>query len=174
MVLLLYMDENIFPRPCVFNVEASPLLGSYFYDELIACIESSREYIKSVQYQWKWNIHERHSKVQCLGAAIIRARARGVKVSVILNQESPRRNIDKINQVTADELARGSCEIKMLRTASILHTKLWIIDGLYTFTGSHNISTRSLAVNEETSVKIKSKEYANFMGLYFSNLWNSR
>jgi len=97
-----------------------------------------------------------------------------VEVCAILNQESPRRNLAKINSITGDQLARAGCEVKLLRTASLLHTKLWIIDGLFTFVGSHNISTRSLAVNEETSVKINSKDYALFMLTYFDNLWGSR
>lgn len=168
------MNEIIYPRPCPIQVIASPLLCSYFFDELIKEIESSRQFIKVIQYQWKWNIHERNSKVQRLGAAIVRAQSRGVQVSVILNQESPRRNLAKINGVTGDQLARAGCQIKLLRTTSLLHTKLWIIDGLLTFMGSHNISTRSLASNEETSVKIESKEYAMFMQTYFDNLWGSR
>jgi phosphatidylserine/phosphatidylglycerophosphate/cardiolipin synthase-like enzyme len=168
------MDEDIFPRPISFHVIASPLLGSYFYNELVSCIESSREFINVIQYQWKWNIHQRNSRVQCLGAAVIRARKRGVKVCVILNQESPRRNLAKINSITADQLARAGCEVKMLRTPSLLHTKLWLIDGKLTFIGSHNISTRSLAINEETSVKIEDISFTRFMTRYFDNLWRSR
>lgn len=168
------MDEDIFPRPIPFSVVAFPLLGSYFYDELIKSIESSRESINAIQYQWKWNIHQRNSRVQCLGAAIIKAQSRGVKVSVILNQESPRRNLAKINAITADQLIRSGCDVKMLRTSSLLHTKLWLIDNAICFLGSHNISTRSLAVNEETSVKIDSIPFSMFMARYFENLWRSR
>jgi phosphatidylserine/phosphatidylglycerophosphate/cardiolipin synthase-like enzyme len=61
----------------------------------------------------------------------------------------------------------------MLKTSGIMHTKLWIIDGNTTFVGSHNISGRSLNVNEEVSVKIESKEVAYFAQQYFENLIKS-
>lgn len=177
LVLSLYdmlIIENVFPRPSEFDCKCSPLIGGYFFDELIKSIRESKEIIRVVQYQWKWNIHERFSKVQILGAEIAKARTRNVNIRVILNQESPKRNLSKINSVSNDMLARLGCETRMLRTASILHTKMWIIDNKYTFTGSHNISGRSLTINEETSVKIDSETYASFMTKYFDNLWNSR
>lgn len=165
------MEENIYPRPGPYNVIAYPLLGGYFYDELIKKIDMSKLFIYVVQYQWKWNVHLRFSKVQQLGDAILRARKRGVEVKVVLNQESPRRNLTKINSVTGDQLARAGCLVKMLQTSGLVHTKLWICDGIYTFVGSHNISARSLSVNEETSVLIESPQFAVFMTKYFDNLF---
>jgi phosphatidylserine/phosphatidylglycerophosphate/cardiolipin synthase-like enzyme len=168
------MPDFIFPQPQIFSVQAVPLLGAYFYDELIKSIDGARKFINAVQYQWKWNIHERFSKVQMLGGSIIRAQKRNVQVSVILNQESPRRNLTKINSITCNYLAREGVRVRMLRTASLLHTKLWIIDGEHCFIGSHNISARSLSVNEEASVKITDNKFSEFMQLYFDNLWGSK
>ena len=156
-----------------FPVIASPLLGAAYYDELISSVDNARSSILVVQYQWKWNVHERRSRVQCLGASVIRARARGLDVRVILNNESPMRNLSKINRVTGNALGNAGCLIKNLRSVSLVHTKLWIIDGVLTFLGSHNISTRSLTVNEETSVKIESRDFAKYMQKYFENLWVS-
>jgi phosphatidylserine/phosphatidylglycerophosphate/cardiolipin synthase-like enzyme len=164
--------ENPF-IPEQFQVEASPLTGSYFFNELITSINNAKYLIYSVQYQWKWNVHERFSRVQQLGTAIINAKKRNVEVKVILNQESPRRNISKINSITNDELSRSGVIVKMLRAYSLLHTKLWIIDGLESYIGSHNISGRSLGANEEVSVKIVNKEFAKYMLNYFDNLWNT-
>lgn len=167
------MNEQSFPLPTPYDAKVSVLTGAYFYNELIASIEKANCKILSIQYQWKWNTHERHSKVQCLGDAIIRAVSRGVLCSVVLNMESPNRNLSIINRVTGDALARAGCKIKMLKTSGIMHTKLWIIDGNTTFVGSHNISGRSLNVNEEVSVKIESKEVAYFAQQYFENLIKS-
>jgi phosphatidylserine/phosphatidylglycerophosphate/cardiolipin synthase-like enzyme len=166
------LRENPF-LPQDFSVIANPLTGSYFFNELINSINNSKYLIYSVQYQWKWNVHERFSRVQQLGLAITNAKKRNVEVKVILNQESPRRNISKINSITNDELSRLGVNVKMLRAYSLLHTKLWIIDGLETFIGSHNISGRSLGANEEVSVKIVSKDFAKYMLGYFDNLWNT-
>lgn len=168
------MDDPIFPQPTLFEGKITPLLGSYFYNELISEIEKSKMSIRSIQYQWKWNIHQRFSKVQMLGAAIIRAKKRNIKVEIILNQETQRKHITKINSITNDQLSRAGCAVRMLKTPSLLHTKMWIIDSQIVFIGSHNISTRALTVNEEASVKIESKAVAEFMNKYFDNLWGSR
>lgn len=151
-----------YPAPFAIKAEVSPLLGSYFFNELIEAVRASRVFLYAVQYQWKWNTHERFSKVQILGSEVIKAQARGVDVRVILNQGSPNRNLSKINSVTGDCLSNAGVRVLHLRTPSLLHTKLWVIDGLVSFVGSHNISGRSLSVNEEYSVKIRSKQFALF------------
>lgn len=151
-----------------------PLTGAYFYDELVTDIDQARLDIYAIQYQWKWSSHERHSRVQRLGSAILRAKKRGVGVSVLLNNESPGRNLSKINRITNDQLSRGGCAVRMLRTAGLLHTKLWVIDGKVSFIGSHNISSRALGVNEEVSVKIESEKMAGYLLTYFKTLWESR
>jgi phosphatidylserine/phosphatidylglycerophosphate/cardiolipin synthase-like enzyme len=168
------MPDLIFPQPMTFKANVTPLLGQYLYNELINEIEKSKLIIRAVQYQWKWNIYERYSKIQMLGATIIRARKRNIPVQIILNTESPSKHLTKINSVTNNQLSREGCNIKMLNPVGLLHTKLWIFDNKTVFVGSHNISTRSLTVNEETTVKIESKSVANFFNLYFDNLWGSR
>lgn len=106
-----------------------------------------------------------------LGDAILRARKRDLAVKVILNQESPRRPLSVINRVTGDRLGEMGCQVKHLRPGALLHTKLWIIDGRWSFVGSHNISTRSLTANEEVSVKIDSTQMARVFKQYFERLW---
>jgi phosphatidylserine/phosphatidylglycerophosphate/cardiolipin synthase-like enzyme len=172
--MIVRMNEVPFPIPFQVSGKILPLLGTYFFDELIDSIAKSTLSIFAIQYQWKWLIHERNSRVQRLGTEIIKARARGVSVNVLLNQESPNRNLSIINRFTADILTRGGCSVRLLRTASLLHTKLWVIDSRYSFVGSHNISTRALGVNEEFSVKIESKEFAKFSQKYYQTLWESR
>jgi phosphatidylserine/phosphatidylglycerophosphate/cardiolipin synthase-like enzyme len=168
------MNENIYPMPIRCEAVCLPLTGAYFYDELVTDIDQAKLDIYAIQYQWKWSSHERHSRVQRLGSAILRAKKRGVGVSVLLNNESPGRNLSKINRITNDQLSRGGCAVRMLRTAGLLHTKLWVIDGKVSFIGSHNISSRALGVNEEVSVKIESEKMAGYLLTYFKTLWESR
>jgi len=168
------MEEVIFPMPQKMEGAVYPLIGAYFYDELVKDIEACTNTIYAVQYQWKWTSHERHSRVQRLGACIIRSKRRGVDVHVLLNNESPKANLSKINRITADQLEREGVHTRLLRVAGLLHTKLWIFDSRVVYVGSHNISSRALGVNEEVSVKIESTEVAKYMQTYFDNLWGSR
>lgn len=150
--------------------EITPLPCGLFYDELINCIDNSRLKILTCQYQWKWNIHQRHSHVQRLGAAIERARARGVAVSVVLHREAPDRHLTKINRIAGDQLARMGCDVHHFSSSILLHAKLWTIDGRVSFVGSHNISTRSLTQNEEFSVKIVGVDFAREIEQYIGLL----
>lgn len=171
VIYFYYMEEKPYPMPIDLSATVTPLLGGYFFDELIKHIEESKFSIKAVQYQWKWNIHDRHSHISRLGNTILRAQKRGVAIQVILNQESRNRPLTKINQVTGDQLARQGVQVRNRNPAGLLHTKLWIIDGKYCFVGSHNISTRSLTMNEEFSVKVESTVLASFLNNYFALLW---
>lgn len=174
MLLYLYMEKLPYPLCSPKNGTIKPLPGSYFYDDLIEAIENSKNSIKIVQYQWKWNVHERHGKVQRLGASILRANKRGVAISVILNTESPNSHLTKINRVTHDALCREGIQVRNRNPSGLLHTKLWIIDSNIVYVGSHNISVRSLSINEEMTVKIESPEIAEYMNIYFNLLWSEK
>ncbi len=165
------MSDVVLDNPKPVRALVTPLIGAIYYRELIKAIDESKLWVKVVQYQWKWNIHQRHSLVQRLGEAILRAQKRGVAVSVVLNQESPNHHLTKINRVAGDSLVRGGCQVRMYRSSVLVHTKMWVIDGRLVFVGSHNISTRALSVNEETSVKIESAPIARCFKSYFERLW---
>lgn len=151
-----------------FDVMCSvrPLLGGYFYDELVKDIYATSVSIYAMQYQWRWNTHERRGKVQMLGTAIQQAKRRGCKICVVMNDTSPGSNITKINQVTANALNKLGVDAVLKKTEGLIHSKLWVLDSNITYIGSHNISSRSLSTNEESSVRIESKEIAKFMTEY--------
>lgn len=165
------MNDFLSSLPTILQADVIPLLGSFFYDELVKTIDESKLWIKTLQYQWKWNIHQRHSRVQRLGGAIARARNRGVVISAILNRESPSHHLTRINQFACNRLAQLGCEVKMMPASVMLHTKLWVIDGRFSFVGSHNLSGRSLGSNEEATVKIESVVLARYFKDYFERLW---
>jgi len=143
------MSEVPYPMPIEVSAICFPLLGKYFFNSLIDSIRNSQSSIYVIQYQFRWLVHMRNSLVQQLGSEIIKAKQRNVDIKIILHQESANRNLTKINRFSSDMLIRAGCDVKLFRTNSFLHTKMWLIDCESTFIGSHNISTRSLCVNEE-------------------------
>lgn len=165
------MNGPFLPPPPPVSVNAVLLTGGYFFDELIRQIDLSQQSIFSIQYQWKWNIHQRNSCVQRLGSTIARARSRNVEVNVLLHQEAPDRHLTVINRVTNDQLTRLGCHVKMYSPSQLLHAKVWIIDNERVFIGSHNVSSRSLTTNEECSVFITSVEFSRSVRSYFDLLW---
>ena len=157
----------------VFQAEVVLLIGQVFFDNLIKAIDEAKLSVLITQYQWKWNIHQRHSRVQRLGAAIVRAKGRGVVVKVLMNKEAQSHHLTRINRVAGDQLSKVGCLVKFLSPGTTLHAKTWVIDGRLSFVGSHNISARSLGFNEEVSVRIDSKEVAVLMTRFFERLWGA-
>jgi len=92
--------------------------------------------------------------------AIIRARARGVAIKVIL----PGAHIDskilrEASKIYWKELMQAGVEIYEYQT-SMMHAKLIVIDNYLTIKGSGNFDDRSFFINDESNIHILSRSLA--------------
>jgi phosphatidylserine/phosphatidylglycerophosphate/cardiolipin synthase-like enzyme len=102
---------------------------------------------------------------------LIRARKRGVQVTVILEQDRHSRDsLNEDNHATADLLSRGGVKVYFDSPATTTHTKVAVIDDRYVFLGSHNLSQSALLHNNELSVLIDSPEMARETLAYLDGL----
>ncbi len=102
---------------------------------------------------------------------LIRARSRGVDVTVLLEQESngnDRLNDD--NRHTAELLSRSGIRVRFDAPGRISHLKLVMIDNRYVYIGSHNLTQSALKYNNELSVLINSPEMAAEIRAYLDRL----
>lgn len=108
------------------------------------------------------------------------AKKRGLDVKIILEQEEPAGvGLFKKKKIQPEQHERV---VKFLKQNSIpyvldspditTHSKLIIVDEIYTVIGSANWSFSALSKNNETSVVIKSQEVAKSYLLYFNKLCN--
>jgi len=98
-----------------------------------------------------------------LTAAIVAARYRGVRVRILL----PGPHIDSATVKIASkaewgELLLAGAEVYVYQP-TMLHTKLLVIDNEFVSVGSTNFDIRSIKLNDEASLNIYNREFAQQM-----------
>lgn len=102
---------------------------------------------------------------------LVRARRRGVEVTVILEQDNGRKGgVTEDNRETAAFLASGGVRVYFDSPSVVTHAKCAVIDGRYVYLGSHNLTQAALRHNNELSVVIDSPEIAAEVASYMDRL----
>ena len=150
----------------------TPLPGKTFIDVLIETINQAKYSIDVIQYQWNFYPGNPRSQIQLLNRTILSRAESGIKVRVLLNKEGRGQHLMKINVQASTFLSEVGIRVKFGRTFPITHAKLWVFDDDVTILGSHNLSNRSVTVNNECSALIRSREVAREFKRYFDVLFN--
>lgn len=102
---------------------------------------------------------------------LVRARRRGVDVTVILEQNRGKNDtLTETNRQTAALLARGGVKVYFDSPRTTTHVKAAVIDSRYVYLGSHNLSQSALQYNNELSVMIDSPALAAEVLSYLERL----
>ena len=100
------------------------------------------------------------------------AARRGVRVVLVLEQdERPDSTVGRDNRNASERLKATGVEIYFDSPKRTTHTKLAVIDGRYTFIGSHNLTQSALKHNNELSVLIDSPAVADKTLNYIKGLY---
>jgi phosphatidylserine/phosphatidylglycerophosphate/cardiolipin synthase-like enzyme len=100
------------------------------------------------------------------------AARRGVRVVLVLEQDAkPDSTINRDNRRSSEQLKKAGVEIYFDSPKRTTHTKLAVIDGRYTFIGSHNLTQSALKHNNELSVLIDSPAVADKTLNYIKDLY---
>ena len=149
----------------------TPLPGQTFIIKLVEAISQVKYSLDVIQYQWNFYIDKPKSQIQALNRTVLAQAQAGKKVRVLLNKEGRGQHLMAINMKAARFLGEAGIRVKFGRTFPITHAKLWIIDDDIVILGSHNLSNRSVTVNNESSVMIKGRAVAIEFRRYFNTLW---
>jgi len=150
----------------------TPLPGQTFIKKLIESIHQAKYSLDVIQYQWNFYPHSPASPIQELNRAVLARAHSGLKIRVLLNKEGRGQHLMAINMKASQYLSEAGIRVKFARTFPITHAKLWVFDDDSVILGSHNISNRSVTVNNESSALIKSREVAREFKRYFDLLFN--
>jgi phosphatidylserine/phosphatidylglycerophosphate/cardiolipin synthase-like enzyme len=102
---------------------------------------------------------------------LIRARQRGVAVSVILEQSPDESDfLNRENRATASLLTPSGIKVRFDSLRKTSHAKVVVIDDRWVFLGSHNLTHSALSRNNELSVRIDSPEMARQIKTYLGTL----
>lgn len=150
----------------------TPLSGQTFIKKLIECVASAKYSIDVFQYQWNFYKGKPTSLIQQLNRTVIGKAKTGTKIRVMLAKEGRAQHLTKINMEAKRILGDAGVKAKFGRTFPITHAKLWVFDDDAVILGSHNLSNRSVTVNVEASVLIKSRVVAMEFKRYYSLIWS--
>lgn len=100
------------------------------------------------------------------------AARRGVRVIVVLEQDAKTdSSVNRDNRNASERLKKAGVEVYFDAPKKTTHTKLAVIDGRYTFIGSHNLTQSALKHNNELSVLIDSPAIAEETLNYIKDLY---
>ena len=113
----------------------------------------------------------RNNLPRLLVEELIRARQRGVAVTVILEQDMGGKDrLNEQNRETAAMLERGGVRVFFDSPRVTTHVKAVVIDSRQVYLGSHNLTQSALRHNNELSVLIDSPELASQVLGYLNRL----
>ena len=167
----------LFLYPAVPVTAAAPssrsvalLKNSDYLDALVQGIRTARQSVVCSCYLFKTGT-SRHDRPRLIADELIRARQRGVAVTVILEEEG--RHPDELNAANHDTavlLRRGGVTVRFDSPSVTTHVKAVVIDDRYVYIGSHNLTQSALAHNNELSLLIDSPSLAAEVTGYLSRL----
>jgi phosphatidylserine/phosphatidylglycerophosphate/cardiolipin synthase-like enzyme len=149
---------------------ATLLINREYRDALLAGIRGANSRIIVSCYLFKITKFPDNQPRQ-IANELIRARQRGVNVTVILEQSRNESDfLNRENRATAALLSRNGIETRFDSLRKTSHAKVVVIDDRYVFLGSHNLTHSALTRNNELSVRINSPEMARKITSYLGQL----
>lgn len=142
-------------------MDLSVISGSQFPKIVIPLIESAKNSIDIIVFDWRWYPQDPGAICQLFNQAILRASKRKVKIRAIVN-----------NNYIVNLLNNNGVLAKKLLTARLVHSKLMIIDNQIVITGSHNYTQSAFQMNLELSVVLSDVVDVSAFSSFFDNLWN--
>ncbi len=123
-------------------------------------IDQADESIDIIVYDWRFYKHDPSSAISLFNHALVRAKARGVKIRALVN-----------SKITMGILKELGFDARCLTTDITVHSKLMILDNKKLVMGSHNFSQNAFTSNHEASVLFNLSEPDNEWTRYFNNLF---
>ncbi len=110
------------------------------------------------------------NKAAILLADLIKARNRGVKIKVLLEKSGYDPGINIENERVAKRLRKNRIKVRFESPRITTHTKAVVIDGRFSFIGSHNFTHSALGRNHEVSILIDNRQLANQLINYIKSI----
>jgi phosphatidylserine/phosphatidylglycerophosphate/cardiolipin synthase-like enzyme len=157
--------------PSDFHTGKTTLLINREYgDALLAGLRDARSSIIVSCYLFRITKYPENMPRR-IANELIRARQRGVDVSVILEQSRDESDfLNRENHATAALLSRNGIDVRFDSLRKTSHAKVVVIDDRFVFLGSHNLTQSGLSRNNELSVRIDSLEMARKIKAYLGTL----
>lgn len=125
-----------------------------FRTAILSAIREATREILITTYKMDYRESPKIRHLNAIVEALGRARMRGVNIYVLLNGDSRKSKIGRINREARETLYHKRIVARLSPRGRTSHAKLIIIDKCLAFVGSHNLSESSLCRNFEVSLMI--------------------
>jgi len=140
-----------------------------YLGEAVSSIENAEKNIVISIYMFKTTDYTTQD-TKHIQNALIRAAEKGLDVTVIMDIEKEEGFLNEVNRETAEELAEEGINVIYDAPGTRTHTKLIVIDKKIVFIGSHNFTHSAMNYNNEASVKVISKDFAEKVLNYINGI----
>ena len=96
-------------------------------------------------------------------SAIVTAARRGVEIDIVVPAANNLKLVDLAMTAQFDQLLKYGCRI-WRASGPFNHSKLTVIDGIWSYIGSSNIDPRSLRLNFEVDIEVIDADFADLIG----------
>lgn len=145
------------------------LANESYYPTLLKYIEGAQQRIDLAVYLFKIGKSSKN-RATILCNSLIRARQRGVLVSVLLELADGNQTLNRQNLETAQLLQENGVKVRFDTPKTTTHVKLLVIDRRYSFLGSHNLTDSALHRNHEISILIDNPQVAYQLMQYLDGI----
>lgn len=143
------------------------LADSAYYTTLTALIQGAGQSIDLAMFLFKAAGNNRPAMI---AEELIKARKRGVRVRVILENSGYDEKLNQANNSVAEKLKKNQVTVEFDSPGRTAHAKIVVIDRRYCLVGSHNLTESALARNHEFSLLIDSRPLARELLDYMEGL----
>jgi hypothetical protein len=140
-----------------------------FYDELVRAIRRAGRTIDMAYFLIKPTESKKNKPARIL-KELIKARKRGVQVTVLLERSGHYKDVDEANGRSAAILRENGITVLFDSARKTTHVKLAIVDQQACFIGSHNLTHSALSRNNELSLRIDNPDLAHRLLSYMKGL----
>ncbi|MXN44880.1 cardiolipin synthase [Shinella kummerowiae] len=96
-------------------------------------------------------------------SAIVTAARRGVEIDIVVPSANNLKLVDLAMTAQFDQMLKHGCRI-WRASGAFNHSKLTVVDGVWSYVGSSNIDPRSLRLNFEVDIEVIDPAFADLIG----------
>ncbi|MEI6633979.1 MAG: phospholipase D-like domain-containing protein [Chlamydiota bacterium] len=144
-----------------------------YLDEVLPLFAGAKDSIRVLMYGISYTPGKPASSVNRLVDALVDARARGVKVMVILDRSNYNKAINGVNEKAKAYLESKGVETRWDDMQVTSHAKLIIADGAVVV-GSYNWGRDAMDRRNECALLVRDPAARDYFVGYFDTLWNGK
>ena len=147
------------------------ILTSNYAHQFLKLISSASASIDILCYVVNFNLYKRSDKVNLIFLALKEFVLSGGTVRFVLDFPKLHKPNYHCNKFSTRRFREAGFIVRYLHTGDTMHAKLFLFDQAHCVTGSHNLTSRSVASRFDVSLSFDNENLIVFFSSYFARIW---